>query len=203
MSNEKDFLKSLIEVSHIEFQSYDFHRHEIIFSSGLGQRVLGYSKDEYYNLSRNFYENLIHPDDWQKMQETIDKLIHSSTGEIVEMTARYRRSDGIYIWIYTRKMVVKRNKTGNPCTITTVAEDITELTLLQDQLREKIQQLESISYKNSHQLRSPVASIIGLINLIEEKDITSTHNMQIFNFLKQAIEKLDSVIHEINDISQK
>jgi hypothetical protein len=52
-------------------------------------------------------------------------------------------------------------------------------------------------------LRGPVASIIGLIDLFEEKDIISSHNLQIFNFLKQAIEKLDVVIHEINDISNR
>ena len=61
-------------------------------------------------------------------------------------------------------MVVERDEKGYPSTITTVAEDITDMIDLQDQLREKIRLLESISYKNSHMLRSPVASIIGLIN---------------------------------------
>lgn len=203
MQAASKFLKSLIEVSHIEFQSYDFHRHQIVFSSGMGQEILGYSKDEFYELSRNFFEDLIYPDDIPTMHEAIDKIIHSSKGEIIEMTARYRRSDGKYIWIYTRKLVTRRNKKGEPCTITTIAEDITEVALLQDQLREKVNQLETVSYKNSHLVRGPVASIIGLIDLFEEKDITSTHNLQIFNFLKQAIEKLDTVIHEINDISNK
>jgi PAS domain S-box-containing protein len=202
MKNGDKFLKSLIEVAHIEFQSYDFYRHRVIFSSGLAERILGYSEQEFAEHSRNYYQDLIHPDDLQKMQESIDKIIQSVNGEIVEMTARYRRADGNYIWIYTRKMVVDRGEKDFPCTITTVAEDITDFIELQGQLREKIQVLESISYKNSHLLRSPVASIIGLINLIEEKDITSEHNMQIFNFLKQAIEKLDSVIHEINDLSR-
>jgi PAS domain S-box-containing protein len=71
------------------------------------------------------------------MHEAVDKIIHSSKGEIIEMTARYRRSDGNYVWIYTRKLVTKRNKKGEPHTITTVAEDITEVVKLQDQLREK------------------------------------------------------------------
>ncbi|HWZ15573.1 MAG TPA: PAS domain-containing protein [Mucilaginibacter sp.] len=196
------FLKSLIEVSHIEFQAYDFQRHELIFSSGLGQRILGYSKEDYEKLSRDFYEKLIHPDDIPIMHQAIEKLIHSSPHEVIEMTARYRRSDGNYIWIYTRKLVSERNKKGEPRTITTIAEDITVMIQLRDELREKVELLESISYKNSHLVRSPVASIIGLINLIEEKDIISAHNMEILNYLKDAIEKLDAVIHEINDIIQ-
>jgi PAS domain S-box-containing protein len=197
------FLRSLIEVSHIEFQAYDFQRHEIIFSSGLSRRILGYSREDYDKLSRDFYEEIIHPDDIPVMHETINKLIHSSKHEVVEMTARFRRADGNYIWIYTRKLVSERNEKGEPRTITTVAEDITAMILLRDELREKVELLESISYKNSHLVRSPVASIIGLINLIEEKDMISAHNMEILNYLKDAIGKLDAVIHEINDIIQK
>jgi len=203
MEPNKKFLRSLIEVSHIEFQSYDFHRHQIIFSSGLSQRVLGYSKDEFYKLSRNFYEGMIHPDDIPKVHEAIEKIIHSSGDEVIEMTARYRKADGNYIWLYTRKLVSERDKDGNPRTITTVAEDVTEMIQLQDEFREKVRQLELISYKNSHQIRSPVASIIGLINLIEVRDIASPHNLKIFTFLKQAIEKLDTVIREINDLCQE
>jgi len=197
------FLKSLIEVSHVEFQSYDFHRHQIIFSSGIAEKLLGYSKDEFYKYSRDFYEELIHPDDIPMVLEAIDKIIHSKNDEIIEMTVRYRRSDGNYIWIYTRRMVTRRSKKGDPWTITTVAEDVTEMMLLQDKLREKVEQIQAISYKNSHLLRSPIASIIGLINLIEEKHITSSHNLQVFIFLKHTIEKLDAVVHEINDIAGK
>ncbi len=202
MQSDSDKLRSIIEVSHVEFQSYDVQRHQLICSSGLAQKILGYTKEEYFKLSRDFYKDLVHPDDLQKVHNNIDKLIHSAKGEIVENTARYRRSDGNYIWLYTRKIISEWDEKGNPSTITTVAEDITDVLQLQDQLREKVEQLEAISYKNSHLVRSPVASIIGLVNLIEEKDITSEHNMQIFHFLKQAIEKLDSVIHEINDLSQ-
>ncbi len=203
MEPGKKFLKSLIEVSHIEFQSYDFKRHQLIFSSGLAQRILGYSKDEFYKLSRNYYEGMIHPDDIPMMREAIEKIIHSTDDEVIEMTARFRKADGNYIWLYTRKLVSERDKDGNPRTITTVAEDVTEMILLQDELREKVQQLELISYKNSHLIRSPVSSIIGLINLIEVREITSTHNLKIFTFLKQAIEKLDTVIREINDLCQE
>jgi signal transduction histidine kinase len=99
-------------------------------------------------------------------------------------------------------MVLDKYEARGHYTIIREAEDVTRLVELQDQLREKVQQLQTISYKNSHLLRSPVASIIGLVNMVEEQGITSDHNLQVFNFLKQAIEKLDDVIHEINEIAK-
>jgi hypothetical protein len=82
-------------------------------------------------------------------------------------------------------------------------EDITNLVELQGQLEEKVEQLEAVSFKNSHLLRGPVASIIGLVDLIEDHGIAGDHNRKILSYLKDTISKLDMVIHEINNIAQQ
>lgn len=196
-----NFLYSVFEVSHVEFQAYDLNDHKLLFSSGLAHKILGYPVGEYFQLSNNFFEELIHPDDRNKVRETVDRIYASKQDVIVEMTVRLKKHDGNYIWVYSRQMVTERDPRGAPSTIVRVSEDVTKFIELQDQFRQKVEQLKTISYKNSHLLRSPVASIVGLISLVEEQGITSEHNIQIFRYLRQAIEKLDTVIHEINDIA--
>ncbi|MBK9014367.1 MAG: PAS domain-containing protein [Saprospiraceae bacterium] len=195
-------ISTFIGLSHLEYQTYDFFHRKIICSSGLAQKVLGYTEQEFVKLSNNFYETLIHPDDLDAINETVDKIINSSQGEIIENTSRFKKSDGSYIWVYTRKTVIERDSKGNPTIICTVAEDITEFIVLNEQLKARIKQLNEVSWKNSHLLRAPVAIIIGLVDLIEEKEITSQHNIQVFSYLKQAVEKLDAVIHEINETAK-
>ena len=199
MKNTNKTISTFIDVSHLEYQMYDFFHRKIICSSGLAQNVLGYTEQEFVKLSNNFYETLIHPDDLDTMKKTVDIIINSSQGEIIENTCRFKKSDGSFIWVYTRKTVLERDSNGNPSIICTIAEDITEIIILENKLKEKIKQLNDISWKNSHLLRGPVATIIGLVNLIKESEITSQHNIQIFSYVKQAIEKLDLVIHEINE----
>ncbi len=196
------FLHSLFEVTHVEFQTYDITNHKLLFSSGLAHQLLGYSEEEYNNLSHDFYRDIIHPDDYKKVEQTIEKLKRSKSGDVIEMTIRLLKSNGIYIWVYSRQMIYERMDKNNICTIIRVAEDITRLIELQNALKEKVEQLETISFKNSHLLRSPVASIIGLVDLIEEHGISGDHNRQILHFLKDAITKLDGVIHEINDVAR-
>ncbi len=196
------FLHSLFEVTHVEFQAYDLSNHILLFSSGMICKLLGYSQDEYVKLSNDFYKNIVHPDDFQLVQQTINKLIHSKSGEVIEMTVRLRKSDGYYIWVYSRQMIYERNHKDHICTIIREVGDVTKLIELQGELKEKVELLKVISYTNSHQLRGPVASIIGLVDLIEEHEITSEHNRQILDFLKEAIIKLDNVIHEINDLAR-
>jgi len=202
MAYTSKFLRSLFDVAHVEFQKYDLQHHKLIFSSGVALKVLGYTFDEYVGFSNDFYREIVHPDDWPKVQETCNKLIHSQKGEIIEMTVRLRKKEGSYIWAYSRQMVLENNVNGDVVSAIREVEDVTYMVELQDQLKEKVSQLQAVSYKNSHLLRSPVASIIGLINMVEEHGITSEHNMQIFEYLKQAIEKLDQVIHEINDTAR-
>ena len=202
MQPGRKFLRSLIEVSHVEFQSYDIIERKVIFTSGESERLLGYTNEEFRRLSIDFYRGIVHPDDMPVMLDCIERLKHSANNEIVDLTIRYRKADGKYIWMYARIMVSERNENEGTCIVTTIVEDVTELIQLQDQLRIKVAELDVVSFKNSHLLRSPVTSIIGLINLIEEKDIVSEHNLQVFSLMKLAIEKLDAVIHEINDVAQ-
>lgn len=193
------FLHSLFEVAHVEFQAYDLADHKVIFSSGIASKLLGYTTEEYTKLSKDLYKSIVHPDDLETVQQTINKIITSKSGDIIEMTARFRKSDGHYIWLYSRQMIYERSHNDKTFTIIREVEDVTKLIELQDLLEEKVEQLKQVSYKNSHLVRAPVASIIGLVNLIEEQGITSDHNRQIFHFLKETITKLDNVIHEINE----
>ena len=196
------FLHSLLEVAHVEFQTYDLSNHKVIFSSGVTRQLLGYSEQEYADLSADFYKSIIHPDDARKVQQTINKIIQSKNGEIVEMTIRLRKADGYYIWLCSRQMIYERNNNDHILTIIREVEDVTKLIKVQEELEEKVAQLKLVSFKNSHLLRHPVASIIGLVDLFEESAITSEHNRQVLQFLKATITKLDDVIHEINDIAR-
>jgi PAS domain S-box-containing protein len=196
------FLHSLFEVTHVEFQIYDVSNHKLVFSSGLAHRLLGYSESEYFELSNDFYKTIIHPDDFQTVQKNIEKIIQSKDREVIEMTLRLRRRDGVYIWVNSRQMILERNQRDRNCTIVREVEDVTELVEITNKLEEKVKQLKIVSFKNSHLLRSPVATIIGLVSLIEEQEITSEHNRQIFNFLKETITKLDDIIHDINNTAR-
>ena len=164
--------------------------------------MLGYPEDELVDLSGDFYKSIIHPADFHIMLETIKKILQLKNSQVIEMTLRVRRSDGHYIWVNSRQMIYQRTPDGKVCSIFREVEDVTKVVELEHKLEAKVEQLKVVSYKNSHLLRSPVANIIGLVGLIEEQGITSERNRQIFHFLKEAITKLDDVIHEINNAAR-
>lgn len=66
---------------------------------------------------------LIHPDDMPRVVATAAESL--STDRPVDMEARYRRSDGSYRYVLTRR-VVRRNADGDPIEFVGVALDVTE-----------------------------------------------------------------------------
>ncbi len=196
-SGSRSFIKSVIEVSHIEFSSYDIKNHALTYSSGLASKILGYTEEEMRDFSQDYNRRIIHPDDLQTVNEQLETLMASKPGQIVEMIVRYRRHDGRYIWGYTRKMVTDRDENGTPTRMTIVAEDITELVSLQEELEARVAELEKVSFRNHHELKGPVASILGLTNMIRDKDMIAEYNREIMQHLCRTVAKLDTVVSEI------
>lgn len=70
------------------------------------------------------------------------------------------------------------------------AVNITDLT-------DAINELETFVYKSSHDMRAPIASILGLINVadIDMKDLKTAK--QYLNIIKQQTERLDSILFKL------
>jgi tetratricopeptide (TPR) repeat protein len=63
-------------------------------------------------------------------------------------------------------------------------------------------QLIEYAFINAHKLRAPLASILGLVNLLR-LNIPDIEGKQIINYLKDSSEKLDRVVKSINETLQK
>jgi PAS domain S-box-containing protein len=196
-----EVIKSIIEVAHVEFNYYDLSKEELICSSGLAQKILGYSKEEYAKISKHFFIPIIHPDDMESILAWKRMIQLSLENKITETTARFRKADGDYIWVHTRHIITERNSEGQASKILSISEDITTLMILQKELKNHVKTLNKIALKNSHEIRGPVATIIGITNLMNEHLFMNAFDKQLFQFLKMTVQKLDKAIHVINELT--
>ncbi|MCA6073699.1 PAS domain-containing protein [Fulvivirga sedimenti] len=199
----RNFIQSVIAVSHIEFASYDLKNHALLYSSGLAGKILGYSEAEMKSFAHDFNRMIIHPDDIEVADAKMEEIMASRPGQIIEMIIRYKRKDGRYIWGYTRKLVSEWDENGKPAKITSVAQDVTEMVSIQEELARRVAQLDEISYRNAHDLRGPVASILGLTNLMKDKGMIEDYYQDLLQHLCSAVEKLDNVVGELINPDQE
>jgi hypothetical protein len=70
------------------------------------------------------------------------------------------------------------------------SKDITDL-------RETIEDLETFIYKTSHDIRSPISTALGLINVARHELKDETNAVHYLNMIKQQTEQLDQIVTKL------
>ncbi len=151
------------------------------------------------------WTDFIHPDDAADVVTSILEVIDS--GETVwKKEYRFRRGDGSYADVIDRGFVI-RDDSGKATRMVGAQHDISqrnktlaELKQLASDLYKRNRELQQFGYIVSHNLRSPVANIIGLVDMLEEEK----HDPSAIDFciehLKVSMKSLDEVITDLSEI---
>ena len=67
------------------------------------------------------------------------------------------------------------------------------------QVLDQALKFQKFSYKNSHELRAPLAKVMGTINLLKTTD-TPDERKILLKMLDESCQELDVIVHEINEI---
>ncbi|MEJ7645315.1 MAG: histidine kinase dimerization/phospho-acceptor domain-containing protein [Chryseolinea sp.] len=70
------------------------------------------------------------------------------------------------------------------------------------ELEKKNKALEEYAFINAHKLRSPVASILGLINLLNKTPLTE-EGLSVLAHLQQSTDKLDEIVNSITKVIER
>ncbi|HYG01062.1 MAG TPA: ATP-binding protein [Chryseosolibacter sp.] len=146
-------------------------------------------------------EDLI--DDLNDVNENLTEKnaeIEAQNSEIVAQTENLNISQqklqAAYRLIQDQKeMLVKQNKTLSG----ELNEMNNDLAATNNELIKHNNELRQFSYTVSHNLRGPVASLSGLISLIDKRNLTD-ENASIFEHVKTSIQKLESIIKDLSKI---
>jgi PAS domain S-box-containing protein len=77
------------------------------------------------------------------------------------------------------------------------ARNITERLKTEEALIDQNERLKNIASLSSHELRRPVASMIGLLNILDRENFSNPENKQIMDHLHTVTQEIDEVIHVI------
>ncbi len=119
----------------------------------------------------------------RKMQQTVNKLLANKNKEIEE---RNREIDA------QAKTLLELNKS-----LESLNEGLEEKVIIRTKLlRKQNAVLSQYAFTNAHELRAPVANILGLIHLLEKTELTEKEKEVVLH-LKKATDQLDTVIKDI------
>lgn len=91
------------------------------------------------------------------------------------------------------------DKEGKVERLIIIQTDITEKKAFEQQLEERNKDLMEVAYISSHKLRRPVASLLGIIALMDRKDPGNPENIQLISFIEKLTKEMDAMLHVLAD----
>ncbi|MCS6794411.1 MAG: PAS domain S-box protein [Raineya sp.] len=134
---------------------------------------------------QNFFQEYSLPTTKEILRQN---FIDALNGNPVETERLLSFPNGEQIWVHLRIFPVFDEK-GE---VWAIALNYTNI----QELKSQYQKLEEIARLQSHSIRRPLSSILGLIDILDLEGV-STENKQIIQLLKLSAQELDNVIHEI------
>jgi PAS domain S-box-containing protein len=191
-------LKQAEAIANMGSWEYNFVENTLFWSDEV-YKICGY-EPRAFEVTFEIGMSVIHPDDQPHTVKTFEHTI--ATGAPYNMEKRFVRPDGSIRFINSRGRLVYDDK-GKPFSLIGIFLDITEQKQITQQLEQLIDTTKSqnnrlIEYTHitSHNLRSPVARLMGLCALLT----SDPSNQQYLNMVTQSANDLDSMIRLLNDL---
>ncbi|ERT07409.1 sensory box protein [Lyngbya aestuarii BL J] len=123
---------------------YDLQHQRNLYVNRTIADILGYSATEIQEMSQNFFQALMHPEDLAGLSDYYAQMSIGCEGDIFEIEYRMKHRDGHWLWLVSRDTVFSCNESGQPQQILGTADDITEVKLAETQLRNSKQLLQLV-----------------------------------------------------------
>lgn len=155
--------------------------------------ILGYDDNAFVPNRENWVDDL-HPDDVDIVITIWDDFVSSKKDRYSD-EFRLKTKEGSYIWVHSEGMVIDRDADGNVIRVVGIVADINDKKLNELKVQEQTQKLVDYAFFNSHRLRAPLSSILGLAEILKHE-----YSPEIVASLDTVSKQLDEVVHEINQI---
>lgn len=151
------------------------------------------------------FEQLSTPESWEKLNKTLANTIE--TGLPYELELEFFRKDRSHGWMWAKGEAVFDNN-QKVIGIRGVSQDITEkkeaqqmLERQNEELKKTNYELDNFVYRISHDLRAPIASSLGLIDLMGST-LDAQELRELLHLQKGSMLRLDNFIRDILDYSR-
>ncbi len=173
----------------------------LLYSSPSANKMIGNDESE---ISGDSFNDTIHADDIGLMNFLFTEA-KENPGKVVHCKGRIKHKNGSYIWIEgtIRNMLSHKSVRGiifNYRNISEQVESDSHREQITSDIIQRNKDLEQFTYIVSHNLRAPVANILGISNLLDIPALNEADKLDALAGITSSARKLDEVIGDMNEI---
>lgn len=197
-------LEHVLNIFDHSFWGADIINNRMLYVSPGNEKVFGYSEKEFME-NGSLWFDIVLSEDKPKFNNAWGLLAQGKSA-LVEFRISHPNTGTKWI---ESKMAPTLDETGKLVRIDGIAIDISERKKFEEELAENNRALQTINseldrfvYSTSHDLRAPLLSLEGLLNLSQEH-IDSKHDLEQYHeTMRKVISQMDETIKEILDYSR-
>ena len=192
-------LKTVVDTADIAFVLFDSDSHVLLFNAIASYWAtlsfgVGLKKDIYF-------PDLLNEEGKTKFGEMMSTVL---SGQSLNYETSYHDQGDSREW-YRVSIHPVKDDDGKAVGVVCAASNITrdkvaesERERLSGQLVQRNKDLDKFAFILSHDLRAPLANMLGLAEMLKRRNISASETRELEDFLFQSVEKLDEVVHSLN-----
>ncbi|MDN4524782.1 PAS domain S-box protein [Fictibacillus fluitans] len=162
---------------------------KVLYSSPSNKLILGIEPETYYG---KYAGEFAHPDDRERINLLMGEMVH--TRKPIKFESRWKHNNGDYVLLETNATPVINEK-DQVESIVVVSRDLTERMKTEEMLRksDKLSVLGQLAAGVAHEIRNPLTSIKGFLQLLESQ--AQDHN-EYYEIMLSEIDRINSIVSE-------
>ena len=164
-------------------------------------QVLGFDPAEKKHFAQE-WQDLIFQEDLEEALDNFHKHVEDPDHPY-DQIVRYRKKDGATVWVRCRGLAI-RDETGKPIRMLGAHTELTQLKATEERLRKSNAELEAFAYAASHDLKAPLKSISGQLQLLQDAfltDLPADANTLMSN-VHVSLDRMSNVIDGLLEYAQ-
>jgi len=176
---------------------WDAVRDSVVWNHGL-YTLFGYEPHA-VSISRQWWEEKLHPEDKERVLASLQEKLQGPEN-FFEEQYRLLCASGLYKTVLGRGYIIRRgNVAVRMVGLIQDIDHIVEKKQIIRRLQEQNAGLREIARINSHEVRRPVVSILGIAQLFDKSHQDKTLNNQLIEWLQTSTSELDELIHKLEE----
>lgn len=164
------------------------------------ETVIGYSPQEFYG-NHKFYLNLVPPIQFQDITNIFNAKESANPSSIFQ----FIHKNGTMLWVEFKSSIIYEG--GIPVAVEGIIRDVTSMKNAESELRASKQSRDLLLSYVSHELKTPITSILGYVNALKDGTMSDVHEkeeaMEIISAKALTLERLIKDLFQLSKLETK
>lgn len=172
----------------------------IVWCSPYTEVLTGYALSEIYAVREDFLESHVHEDD----RETFVKAqAIVTTAEPFQYRYRFYHKSGLLLWLETRTVPIF-DPVAQEYVALSITLDVTASVNNQLKIEERNRDLNEFTYMISHDLKAPIVTLRGMLELVREEctRVSLEHAIEPLGYMQKAVVRLEQLVGGVLELAR-